>query len=60
MKIQRKCQQRILDREKKHQELTEAVEFYEVMDSVSILEIPLHSETILDIILIHTEKLRYL
>ncbi|XP_027011508.2 tripartite motif-containing protein 16-like [Tachysurus fulvidraco] len=28
-KIQRKYQQRILDREKKHQELTEAVEFYE-------------------------------
>ncbi|XP_058251870.1 tripartite motif-containing protein 16-like [Hemibagrus wyckioides] len=28
LKIQRKCQQRILDREKKHQELTEAVEFY--------------------------------
>ncbi|XP_053537631.1 tripartite motif-containing protein 16 [Ictalurus punctatus] len=29
LKTQRKCQQRILDREKEHQELSEAVEFYE-------------------------------
>ncbi|XP_053089690.1 tripartite motif-containing protein 16-like [Pangasianodon hypophthalmus] len=29
LKTQRKCQQRILDRVKEHQELTEAVEFYE-------------------------------
>ncbi|KAK3567612.1 hypothetical protein QTP86_020283 [Hemibagrus guttatus] len=34
LKIQRKYQQRILDREKKHQELTEAVEFYESADLI--------------------------
>ncbi|KAI5616218.1 finTRIM family, member 14, partial [Silurus asotus] len=38
LKTQRKCQQRILEKEKKHQELAEAVEFYEKSAQRAVLE----------------------